>query len=85
MGTAAAGDPPPSCAGASPPWPTCAADTPTRRDRLGPGRSPRGDGPCLSCLYWSLNGHDNLKETKDVSIVRQEGNWQIGGSEEGKR
>lgn len=59
-GRAAAGDLPPSCAGASPLWPTCADDTPTRRGRPGPLQSPRGDGPSLFCPCWSLHGRGNL-------------------------
>lgn len=53
-------DPPPSCAGASPLWPTCAGDIPTHKDRLWPVQSPHGDGLCLFCLCWSPTGYGNL-------------------------
>lgn len=72
MATAVGADPPPSCAGASPLWPTCAGDIPTHKDRPWPGQSPRGDGLCLFCPCWSPTGYDNLgKGVKRVDICQR--------------
>lgn len=66
---AVAADPPPSCAGASPLWPTCAGGIPTHKDHLWPVQSPRGDDLCLFCPYWSPTGYDNLRNgVKRVEI-----------------
>lgn len=65
-------DPPPSCAGASPLWPTCAGDIPTHKDHPWPGQSPRADDLCLFCLCWSPTGYDNLgKDMKRVDIFQR--------------
>lgn len=70
-GRVAAGDPPPSCAGASPLWPTFAGDTPTHRGRPWPGRSPHEDVQCLFCLCLSPNGYDNLgRHTQKTQKIR---------------
>lgn len=71
-GTAVGADPPPSCAGASPLWPTCAGDIPTHKDRPWPGQSPHGDDLCLFCPCWSPSGFDNLsKDMKWVDICQR--------------
>lgn len=61
-------DPPPSCAGASPLWPTCAGDIPTHKDRLWPVQSPHGDGLCLFCPCWSPAGYGSLHNDMKLSV-----------------
>lgn len=71
-GMAVGADPPPSCAGASPLWPTCAGDIPTHKDHPWPGQSPRGDGLCLFCPCWSPTGYDNLdKGEKELTFATE--------------